>query len=137
MTTQARDLPSLILALEQATEPSRKLDAQIAVAVGWRERGGMFGWEWISPGGRMAELPFYTRSLDAAMGLVPDGCEWRVAKHMHGWSGQTKVFTNEAKISRWELLGTKTISEAASGATPALALCLAALRARLAIDGKG
>ena len=66
--TQA--LSALLAELEAATGPSRELDAKIARAVGWRERDGMFGREWISPAGRMAELPFFTESLDAAMTLA-------------------------------------------------------------------
>jgi hypothetical protein len=56
-----------------------------------------------------SRVPFYTASLDAAVTLVPDGCGWMVMK-------------NVAKVGRWPK----------RGATPALALCAAALRARAA-----
>jgi hypothetical protein len=52
---------------------------------------------------------YFTASLDAAVMLVPDGCGWMVMK-------------NVAKVGRWPK----------RGATPALALCAAALRARAA-----
>ena len=121
-------LPSALLAkLEAATGPSRELDAKIALAVGWRERNGMFGREWISPAGRMAELPPYTRSLDAAMTLVPEGCYWHVA------AGKTRdseplygAMIQEAAFDGAEL------GAAENDVGPALALVIASIRARLA-----
>jgi hypothetical protein len=49
----------------------------------------------------------YTASLDAAVTLVPEGCGWMVMR-------------SAAKVGRWP----------SRGATAALALCAAALRAR-------
>jgi hypothetical protein len=51
----------------------------------------------------------YTASVDAAVTLVPEGCGWM-------------VMGNAAKVKRWP----------SRAATPALALCAAALRARAA-----
>jgi len=107
---------------EQAAEPDRELDAEIAVA--------LFGGEiiWKTANWTMDQYPTrrfknsdyiggyqssgiltYTESIDAAVTLVPEGCGWMVMK-------------NVAKVGR----GPKR------GATPALALCAAALRARAA-----
>ena len=83
--TQA--LSALLANLEAATGPSRELDAKIARAVGWRERDGMLHREWISPAHRVAELPFFTKSLDAAMTLVPEG----------DWSGEIMWRFGDAK----------------------------------------
>lgn len=63
-----------------------------------------------------------TKSLDAAMTLVPDGCQWRVDSH-HNMAGVFEYYTdNEVGASMREYEG--------EGHTPALALCAAALRAR-------
>jgi hypothetical protein len=107
---------------EQAAEPDRELDAEIAVA--------LFGGEiiWKTANWTMDQYPTrrfknsdyiggyqssgiltYTESIDAAVTLVPEGCGWMVMK-------------NVAKVGRWPK----------RGATPALALCAAALRARAA-----
>jgi hypothetical protein len=55
-------------------------------------------------------LPMFTASLDAAVTLVPEGCGWM-------------VMSSAAKVGVWP----------SHGATPALALCAAALRARAAM----
>ena len=66
--TQA--LSALLAKLEAATGPSREYDAEIARAVGWHLRDGMYGLEWIAPEGRMRGLPHFTESLDCAMTLA-------------------------------------------------------------------
>ena len=116
-----RDLASLIAALEQATGPSRELDAELGRRpIGWRERNGMFGREWISPAGRMAELPRYTESLDAARTLLPEG--WFALIDTRGRADVRYAPIDQSGYRR----------EVANAATPALALGVAALRARLA-----
>lgn len=80
--------------------------------------------------------PAYTSSLDAAMTLVPEGWFWRVG---HTTSYQAWAFVNRChpdhadkgdehsfKREHWE-----------PKSTPALALCIAALRARLASGAQG
>jgi hypothetical protein len=63
-------------------------------------------------------VPRYTASLDAALTLVPEGWEWTVRGRPHG--------DGLASIGRaWE-----SGSDTVIAATPALALCIAALRAR-------
>lgn len=57
------------LALRVETEePSRKLDAEIGRAIGWRQHPDVEGF---------AIAPRWTSSLDAAASLMPDG--WEVA----------------------------------------------------------
>ena len=58
------------------------------------------------------ELPTYTASLDAAMTLVPEGMKWSVSTFRP--KRATAQVSNRCRIA----------------ATPALALCAAALRAR-------
>lgn len=118
--------PTTLLALaercEQAAGPDRELDAEIAVAL----FGGEIIWKtanWTMDsyparrvqnsdyigGYQNAAIPVYTESLDAAVTLVPEGCGWM-------------VMGNASKVGVWP----------SHGATPALALCAAALRARAA-----
>ncbi len=73
-------------------------------------------------------IPYYTRSLDAAMTLVPQSMKWHasnhterrkpgsVPEHFHGWAG----------VYGKPLTGSECDTFAA---TPALALCAAALKA--------
>ncbi len=67
--------------------------------------------------------PAYASSLDAAVTLVPEGASWNV--QMYRGSGDAMV-VYEDNEDRPDL------DAEASAATPALALCAAALRARAA-----
>lgn len=118
------DLTPLISKLE-AAGPSRELDAEIASAVGWVLTA--YGWQdaqgmsWSPPGASMPQygaLPSFSSSLDAAMTLVPDRFGWLV-----GSDGEAEVFEIEAGTPR------HTAAYVNRAATPALALCAAALRA--------
>lgn len=66
-----------------------------------------------SPYGGDDRYPAYTASLDAAMSLVPEGWEWRVAS-----TGEAECWCGDGSDINLR------------AATPALALCAAALRAR-------
>lgn len=125
---------------EKATGPDRRLDVEIAVAVDWRwddwepdeatarAMAEKHGIDWLA--GRAKEgissmwrhMPRYTASLDAAMTLVPDGwTAWELRS-------RRRMTAFVAEISR----ECDDDEEAKQGhaATPALALCAAALRAR-------
>lgn len=132
-------LAELIARLEKATGPDPKLDVQIAFAIGWRAeewpedgRGPMGTWRpppphgcdwdalwtswlWTMPDGSRAVLRdrLFTASLDAALTLVPQGKEWE----MYGYEPLARIY----------YAGSKYVDGRA--ATPALALCIAALRA--------
>jgi hypothetical protein len=109
---------------EKATEPDRELDCGIAVHFGWRIKSyGAIGPVWrngVSP-------PDYTTSLDAAMTLVPEGwTAWQLRSRR-----RKTVFV--ATLSRLvddidEEFDEEEVT--AHAATPALALCAAALRAQ-------
>lgn len=104
---------ALLLALagrcEQASVPDRGLDGEIGKAVGSEPFA-------ICDTGNSPIFMSFTASLDAAMSLVPEGCEWRV-----NWS--------ELPDRTWAgIAGVQGLNT--SAATPALALCAAALRAR-------
>ena len=128
----------LIARLERATEGSRELDAEIAVAVRsldtegdkslpkwagknypiWRARpDGRVECVHTDGTGSLNWSPLhYTTSIDAALSLVPEGHDWIVAD-VNGHVGGTP----------YACVGSKKPHFAE---TPALALCIAALRAR-------
>ena len=113
-------LAALIAKLEAATEGSRELD--FAIRLVDEEPGTKID-------GRFAELvPRYTTSLDAALTLVPadpkGGWYWRV--------GHSSLYRGWAHLNRYHPDNCDTGDEtSANAATPALALCMAALRARM------
>jgi hypothetical protein len=103
---------------EAATRPDRELDAEIALATGAVKV--INGWRYNSAN-RAREVEHFTASLDAAITLVPDGCDWLI--NTRGIFAQV-----------WERKAVGDGSwEARTAATPALAMCAAALRA-LATD---
>jgi hypothetical protein len=131
--------PTTLLALaercEQAAGPDRELDVAIALACGIvtsREGDCFYGHKYYSvmvlnydyddTEYRAPELPSYSSSLDAALALVPEGHEW-LRKNPESMT----VYRVPGDLKEWaqHIYG--------RGATDALALCAAALRARAAI----
>lgn len=112
-------MKDLIEKLEAATEGSRELDAEIAIASGTAPVGafrpcasldnGTFGTGAYS----LWSAPHYTSSLDAALTLVLKGFGWNVNDDC----GDVAVFGETGEFR-------------GDGRTPALALCIAALKAR-------
>lgn len=98
------DLASLIERLERASGPDRELDIDICTAIGKTR---------LAPGFQTA--PHYTSSIDAALTLVPDG--WIAVVSTNGMAS----VENKNK---------KNLVNGPASATPAIALCIAALRAR-------
>jgi hypothetical protein len=103
--TNERAQTELAERCENATGPDRRLDNDIRLAT---NNGCAFG-----------DDPPYTASLDAAMTLVPEGCQATIVRRKDGHGA--------AYFDREWLAGSCD-----SAATPALALCAAALRARSA-----
>lgn len=146
MTSEA--LTDLITRLEQATEGSMGLSRGIAVAVGWHKvktrysRHGTEKWGWIAPQdwiGGTSEHPIldslhgttisrepldYTRSLDAALTLVPNDHLWLLEP------GGATVATDRDHHSYY------TTQFDGSHAVPAIALCIACLKALSAGEPK-
>ena len=111
MPADPHDMPALIAALEAATVGSQALDYEIARLVGWEPTACDMACGDDEP-------PAFSVNLHAALMLVPDDADWLVrkagdvldGKPMHGLVGR----------------------HGAWAATPALAMCCAALRARSA-----
>jgi len=114
----------LIKELEGATKGSRELDAQIGRIVGTWHRDADYYYRRADDGYgplHFNEPRHYTTSLEVALTLVPEG--WRVAN------------LGEASNGRWDCYliernGTGQILDRDGQSTPALALCLATLKAR-------
>lgn len=116
---------TLIERLEKAEAGSRELDAEIAPLDG-RVCANVETqlWKKVVDGHLFIGLPHYTTSLDAALTLVPQ--PWRV------YAMQQETWPNDA-VQRW-FAGLDHIPHTESmmgkARTPALALCIAALKAR-------
>jgi hypothetical protein len=104
--------PATLLALAERCEQAARPDYELDLAI------------WTSlvflPGFRPSRTD-YTASLEAAITLVPVGCEW-----LRKQEQCMTVYRVPADPKEWA----RHID--ARGATPALALCSAALRARAA-----
>jgi len=120
--------PELADRVERAEGPSRELDAEIALAVGWTTAVPALShpdnhW-WYPPGRHLDQdarqaCPQFTASLDAALTLVPE--RWHATIHARpDWPG--------VELHEFPLPCRKI--PFLHAATPALALCAAALRAR-------
>lgn len=134
-------MSDLIARLEAAEEGSRELDAEIElsrrkflgiiVGAGWAanyvlDKGPVLGWIWDGKNlTSQLKAPHYTTSIDAALTLVPEGVQWcwKVERHHDEFS---------AVLTFWAGIGEKHSGPFVAGdaATPALALCAAALKAR-------
>jgi hypothetical protein len=122
MTDRNESLIALAERCEKATGPDRELDAEIARAIGWTNVSPVgHGHVGHCPNHFFGSVPLHTASLDAAMTLVPEGEQWNVASYP--WAEHTH------KAAAW--VGNKR-GPVIGAATPALALCAAALRARAA-----
>lgn len=112
----------LITRLESADGPDRELDWAIAESLGWTrcQVGQVIAC--YAPGDphMKAGAPRYTASIDAALTLVPDEYLLGILAELENGRWTTKL------LNRREIAG--LLPE--SGPTPALALCIAALRAQ-------
>ena len=114
---------TLIERLESAPEGSRELDGEIALLLGWKKTiDGFYNSRWKDPAGQLQGNipPAFTTSIDAALTLVPEGWRWDIGP----WDDQIR-----AEI--WNHTEDETKEQYCGFAsTPALALCIAALKAR-------
>lgn len=121
--TDRETLLALAERCEAGSGPDRRIDHAILLnALGW-QRSDVEGWL-VNPAGRTVlaiHQPRFTASLDAALSLVPEGRYWSVCNESQ-LAGKA-----EAEVGHHEKRGTALVAWCA---TPALALCAAALRAR-------
>lgn len=116
-------MTDLATRIEQTTGPDRELDQEIGV---WfrnltSERRVI----------AVANCPRYTASLDAALTLVPEGWLWQVGAYAKGNVCNPAYY--RAVLRQWRRMDDGELEWprlAGVAATPALALCAAALRAR-------
>lgn len=114
--------------IEAAEGPSRDLDVEIAKAVG-AKHGAI---ESVDLEARSVyyidECALsYTASIDAAMTLVPEGWEWCMFSRNNDEEGSKPSAELAPTTEVWK---NGKSAQIAFAATPALALCAAALRAR-------
>lgn len=129
------NLDKLIAKLESATEGSRELDEEIGRHLGieptceyWPD-----GYEDCGMGGSIKSIdwPRYTTSLDAALALVPEGWRYFIrGPHPNNKSGLCKAGLWQCGKGEWYRDYPRGL---APKNQPALALCIAALKARQSI----
>lgn len=125
------DIADLIAKLEVATGPDRMLDEAIAIAafpdLAVMPRTDIGGW--VHPSyGRIAPPSYYTSSIDAALTLVPEGAVWHVMTDYGGLNRAKIGPPGNPRASVYVDADRPTFVQE-DGATPALALCIAALKA--------
>jgi hypothetical protein len=120
---EGAELRELTKAVFAVMFPDKVPSPIVTSGYGWREDKS--GW-WLATGEdartppQTIYPPKYLTSIDAAMQLVPAGHNWAIdTGHKNG-------------ISAWCFDGQLWNTDASVAATPALALCAAALRARSA-----
>jgi len=140
------DMHDLITKLETLDGPDREVDALIAVAADWRPewlrshpRYGLraYGKEvqytslprW-SRGSPTYEPPTFTDSIDAALTLVPEGCGYKIV-HGPGDVRSTATVLLPAKNGDGSITDPNSWARPidALSKTPAIALCIASLKA--------
>jgi hypothetical protein len=146
-------LSDLITKLEAATEGSRELSDEVLLACGWVREGtrdprldcwrdpqGNVYDHWNDPHGRATQVvprPSPTESIDAALTLVPDDWGYVSVSMLRGGSSEAFMLEKDYsppgdghiddEWSQW--------LEKAFHTSPALAICIAALKAIEAGDG--
>lgn len=143
----------LISRLEAAREGNRELDLDIAEAVDHKAEGGRPMWHSIREGieregrhkflsdslGFVWQVPRFTRSLDAAMSLVPEGW-WVKPLEIARTKGAPRAYCHCKLYHDADTVGEDLADDepfevwAENCFTAQLALCLASLKALQAIE---
>ena len=118
---------TLIERLEAATGPDRELDEEIALVTGWGFDPEFLTLQWTSPDGQISKSlpPNFTGSIDAAMTLTPE-----IEKPHFPWLAVKSNNPNNPIGCRCEMWLDNVQNFRGRGATIAIAVCIAALRAR-------
>lgn len=122
MTDRAA-LLALAKRCEQAAGPDRELDNAILIALGYSWRGMAYLHD--DDNHVLKGSTFFTKILDAAVTLVPEGCDWHCQSNpsVSACWASVSPMKFDSKLQEWG-------SGMRRASTPALALCAAALRAR-------
>lgn len=123
-TSKRDQIDQLLAALTNLEGPSVKINEALFEFHKERKRS-ISSFEQYEPSER---LPSYTESIDAALTLVQDGKTWGVGTIIFDELPPRSMFA--ANCRRPGYIGPETPSYDALGNTPALALCIAALKAR-------
>jgi len=114
---------TLLERLERAEGPDRELNNLIALAAGYTIAQRCMPRApdtYYNPKRKyIGVAPRFTESIDAALSLVPEGKEWSL-DNIEGYRAYIM----------WEHMSGEFIMRSGKGATPAIALCIAALKAR-------
>lgn len=126
----------VIIRLEAASEGSRALDDDIAIAIGWeRIPFGDAGLVWRAPDREIRAVSLrYTESIDAALALVPEGWVFPMNNGIHQAIDEGQWYWGCA-LAQLGIAGHGWVSvdwRTTKPPTPALAVCIAALKARQA-----
>lgn len=129
-------MDELIARLEAATGPSREFDGEIALLLGWtfQKMKGDARQYWRRPGVKEYYLranegpPPYTASVDHAETLVPDRCGYEVRSFRH--MTLASIINDQTEPDGEGQTGPTFSRAHIVGRHPALALTLAALKAR-------
>lgn len=133
-------MSDLIERLEKATGADRLLDALLDIALdkgcpAWAQDTGQLTPDGdcvrVSPTGAGWYPPRYTASIDIAMTLVPDGFAADVSRYTSG-SGDARLWQGDRHVGPY---GTSTWLGDVRPASPAIALCIVALKARAIAAG--
>ena len=136
-------MKELIERLVRLTGPDRESDGDLlCAALGWEKRWNEIwnahtfhrGETWQGFG----TVPMFTASIDAAMTLVPKGlrlmlAEWDDEKHLRTKGAWQAVLSKPGYDASFDAMKGYRYDHAP---TPAIALCIAALRARSATEPK-
>ncbi len=117
------EMRGLIERIEGASEPCRVLDGDIACAIGL-----LHPRDFVTPTSSVPPAPEYTGSIDAAVTLVPKGWVWTLVEHCDG--AVAGLIDDRVHPVRHDSIEVEA-------ATPALALCAAALKALSTMGVKG
>lgn len=108
------EISSLITRLESLDGPCQRMDIHIVeMVLGWVPSTIIHDWK--KPDGTVTQMvPKFTESIDAALTLVPEGRLWSVGSRVKV-SGYVAVMNNSGVSYH--------------GPTPAIAVCIASLKA--------
>lgn len=119
------EISELIERLEKATGPDREIDCAIKELLDPRYKPkdrviyyGEATGEHVGEDGQFYKAPAYTASLDAALMLVPEDHPWAVGD------------LNEDDFPWACVTNQHTVDFNGNGSTPAVSMCIAALKAR-------